>query len=161
MSNHFPSRTDRRRGSMTVEFALTFPLLLLLCLGVGDFGRLFVHGITISHAASAGSLFGSLSNINSGRFTQMQSQATNDTGDIDHVNTVSAVADRYCDCPDNPAAGPSDTNAVSCTAGSCAGYGLPRVFVRTRVQQNFEPVAPIPGIPALVDVNRRAYLRVQ
>ena len=149
-----------RRGAAAVEFALTFPFLLLLCLGIGDFGRLFVHAVTVSNAAGAASFFGSLSNINSVRHGEMQTLATNDTEDIEHVNTVSAVADSYCDCPGNPATGPSDPNAVSCNS-TCVGYGLPRVFVRTRVEQSFNSVAPIPGIPGAVPVSSRAYMRVQ
>lgn len=154
-----PDRSNRR-GAAVVEFALCFPFVLLLCLGIGDFGRLFMHAVTVSHASEAGSFFGSLSNINSVRYGDMQTVATNDTDDIEHVNSVSASADSYCDCPDNPATGPSDANAVTCNS-TCAGYGLPRVFVRTRVDQTFEPVAPIPGIPGAVPVNHRAYMRVQ
>jgi hypothetical protein len=37
-----------------VEFALTLPMLLILLLGVADFGRLFSHGIILEAAARNG-----------------------------------------------------------------------------------------------------------
>lgn len=44
-------RARKPRGQAMVEFALVLPLLLILLLGVADFGRLFSAGITIEAAA--------------------------------------------------------------------------------------------------------------
>lgn len=45
-------RRDRSlRGQSLVEFALILPLLLVLLLGVADFGRVFADGITVEAAA--------------------------------------------------------------------------------------------------------------
>jgi Flp pilus assembly protein TadG len=151
---------DRRRGGAAVEFAVSFPFLLLLCIGVGDFGRMLLHAITVAHAANAGSAFGAISNVNAVRYSDRQSLATDDAENIDHVNVVTAVADSYCDCPAAPARSPTDPNAVSC-ASTCAGYGTPRLYVRTRASQSFAGVAPIPGIPESVAINRMVYMRVQ
>lgn len=43
--------TARRRGQSTVELALTLPVLLLLVLGIVDFGRVFLAANVISHAS--------------------------------------------------------------------------------------------------------------
>ncbi len=43
-----------RRGQSLVEFALVLPMLLVLLLGVADFGRVFQAGITIEAAARNG-----------------------------------------------------------------------------------------------------------
>jgi TadE-like protein len=40
-----------RRGQSLVEFALILPMLLVLLLGIADFGRVFAAGITIEAAA--------------------------------------------------------------------------------------------------------------
>ena len=40
-----------RRGQSLVEFALVLPMLLVLLLGVADFGRVFAAGITVEAAA--------------------------------------------------------------------------------------------------------------
>lgn len=43
-----------QRGQSLVEFALMLPLLLVLLLGVADFGRVFAAGITLEAAARNG-----------------------------------------------------------------------------------------------------------
>ena len=45
-------RAERsRRGQALVEFALVLPMLLVLLLGIADFGRVFAAGITVEAAA--------------------------------------------------------------------------------------------------------------
>ncbi len=150
----------RRCGSATVEFALTLPLLVLMCLGTADFGRLFFSGVTIANAAAAGAFFGAQNNIKSGDSAGMQQLAAEDARDL---SGVTATASRYCDCPDAPADGPASPNAVNCILATCPvdNYGVPRLFVRTRVRQTFQVIAPVPGIPNSTEVGRDAYLRVQ
>lgn len=43
--------TAAHRGQSLVEFALVLPMLLVLLLGIADFGRVFAAGITIEAAA--------------------------------------------------------------------------------------------------------------
>jgi hypothetical protein len=49
--SHYHSRDGSPRGQSFVEFALVLPLLLVLLLGIADFGRVFAAGITIEAAA--------------------------------------------------------------------------------------------------------------
>jgi len=54
--SHEPRTADpSTRGQALVEFSLVLPILLLLLLTVGDFGRLFASTITIESAAGAAS----------------------------------------------------------------------------------------------------------
>jgi hypothetical protein len=46
-----PVRRETPRGQSLVEFALVLPMLLVLLLGVADFGRVFAAGITMESAA--------------------------------------------------------------------------------------------------------------
>src|SRR5688500_3796468 len=45
------SATSSRRGQSLVEFALVLPMLLVLLLGIADFGRVFAAGIILEAAA--------------------------------------------------------------------------------------------------------------
>jgi hypothetical protein len=47
-------RTRSERGQSLVEFALVLPLLLVVLLGVADFGRVFTASITVEAAARNG-----------------------------------------------------------------------------------------------------------
>jgi len=48
----YPTRTSRTsRGQSLVEFTLILPIMLIILLVVGDFGRLFAAGITVESAA--------------------------------------------------------------------------------------------------------------
>lgn len=159
-------KVKKTYGGAMVEFALSLPFLLILCMGAGDLGRMFYQAVTVNHAAMSGSFVGIQSNVFSGRFAQMEDAAEQDVSDVATPTNpdLSVIADRYCDCPDNPATGPADPNAVNCATGICPvnGYGLPRVYVRTRVGYDFTPLAQVfPAIPDGVNVNRSAYMRVQ
>ncbi len=51
VSRRRPTPAVSPRGQSLVEFALVLPLLLILLLGVADFGRVFAAGITLEAAA--------------------------------------------------------------------------------------------------------------
>jgi Flp pilus assembly protein TadG len=139
-----------------LEFALCFPLLLLLCLGATDFGRLFFHAVTVSNAAATGAFYGAQSNVASAQIAVMESRATEDAGDL---TGVTATATRFCECPGDPPAPISCAEAANTSA--CSGYGAPRAYVRTDASQTFQTLAPYPGIPSSTSVGRNAFMRVQ
>ncbi len=57
---NWSSRHGRRAGTATVEFALVVPLLLLLLLGIVEFGLLFQDFIIAKNAAREGARCGAL-----------------------------------------------------------------------------------------------------
>ncbi len=143
-----------KRGSTTVEFALTLPLLFLMCMGATDFGRLFYNAVTVANAAGTGAFYGTRNNIYATDRTGMETAARNDA---QNLSSVTATADYFCDCPDNP--GPA--SGVDCITGTCGAFGLPRLYVRTDVRQTFETVGPYPGIPRSTIIGRNGFMRVQ
>jgi len=54
------SATHRKRGAALVEFALIVPLLLMLFLGIIEFGVLMLHQLTLAQVAREGSRHASL-----------------------------------------------------------------------------------------------------
>jgi len=146
---HTRFEKHRSAGSTMVELALGLPLLLLLTLGAMDLGRMYFHAVTAANAAATGAFYGAQSNVKTGHFDDMVTAAKQDAEDI---GTVTATAERFCGCPDG--------TKVACAAATCAGYGPPRVYVRTTVRQNFNPLVKYPGIPRPT-LGRSAYFRAQ
>ena len=159
-----PSLTERtrrrKRGTATIDLALSFPLIFSLAMGAADFGRLFFHGMTVVASSNAGAIFGQKSHASVVDLSGMENMATNSAADVD---VITADAEMYCDCPNSPASGPSDVaNVVDCAVTTCAsGYGIPRVFVRTRVAHNFKTLGPYPGIPQTTAISQAGYMRAQ
>ena len=153
---------QENRGAALVEFALVLPLLVLLCLAAGDFGRLYFHAVTVVNAASSAVHWGSLDSGFAAQSDVMEDRAIRDAGDL---TGVSATASMFCDCPPaDPDDFTTDPTPVDCDlAGdeeTCTDYGLPRVYVRTDVRQTFQTVGPYPGIPSSSELSRSAFMRV-
>ncbi len=146
---------DTRAAAMT-EFALTFPLLLLLCLGATDFGRLFFDAVTIANAAATGAFFGAQNNVNFARHSTMADRAIEDAKNLDYVT---ATATSFCECPGSP------PTVISCGEATnrlaCGDYGFPRAYVRADIDHTFQTIVNYPGIPNQTQLDRSAYMRVQ
>ena len=91
------------RGQSLVEFALLLPLLLVLFLGVADFGRIFQAGITMESAARAGAEAGALEYLR-----QVANLDPLVPPDYDHIRRVAAgVACQGAQLPNaDPASAP-------------------------------------------------------
>lgn len=155
---------NSERGSALVEFALVMPLLLLLCMGATDFGRLFFHAVTVYNAASTGAFYGARTPLLSGQYAVMEQKAKEDAGDIEDISTgVGATAERTCECPGAAAGDPG--TPIDCreaaNPNACAGYGSPVAYVKVRAQNTFETIGLYPGIPSSTAVAREVWMRVQ
>ena len=164
MSNGKRQILDKRRGSTLVEFALVAPLMLLLCLGATDFGRLFYHAVITANAAGVGAFHGAQSNVAAGQTGLMELKAKDEARNLPAADT-SAVANNFCDCPNNPVTEDGNgalQNTVDClNATACGAYGAPRAFVRVQAANTFRTLGPYPGIPYTTQVGQHAFMRVQ
>lgn len=147
----------RRRGSVTVELALSVPMLMLMMAGAADFARLFYHAVTLDNASNTGAFYGAQNVVLSADYAGMVLVAKEDAQDL---TAVSATPDRFCDCPNK--------TEVDCFTGKCTGfyggtglYGTPRSYTKVAVEQTFEPLLPWPGIPNPVVVRDTAFMRVR
>ncbi len=148
-------RTFHRKGSVTVELALTAPLLMLMMVGATDFARVFYHAVEVVNASGTGAFFGSGSIVRSGVFGKIDQLAQNDAADLENVIVTPTF---YCDCPGNTQ-GP--VNKVDCNNDTCGSYGMPRPFSQVTVEQTFNPIFPWPGVPNPIRVSRTSFFRVQ
>src|SRR5688572_2923197 len=154
---HFPMSTARwsdsqagatrlsERGIAVTETALLVPLLLLLAVGVAEFGRVFYTAITLSNAARAGVQYGAQNNAKSGDFAGMALAARQEATNL---GTISATGQRFCRCPDG--------TIVNCITGTCSGIGAPEIYVQVTTQFTFRTLASYPGVPNTVPLTRVA-----
>ena len=147
---------DRKGGSM-VEFAVTAPLLFLLCAGAGDYARLFFSAISLKSGSAVGAFYGSQVSTRSGDIAGMIERAAADAEDAARFNTVTASADQYCVCPGMTAFACGDYQSTTCSGG----YGAARAYVRVRATQSFTPITPFPGIPETVNIDQMTWMRVR
>lgn len=152
MSVFFASKSRLRRGSVLVEFAVMFPLMVLMALGTADFARVFYAGIAVANAARAGVQYGSVSAGNAGNFPGMQQAALNDAAN-QGLTGVTATATNYCGCN-------GSATAVSCNTGTCAG-AAPNGYVVVTVSYTYNTFVNYPGIPSSVAFVRSATMRAQ
>ena len=139
------------RGASLIEMALLSPLLLLLVLGVGDFGRIMYHGITLGNAARAGAAYGSQSLGALADTTGIRVAAEEEA---QNITPITVAVQRVCECPGG--------SVVACTTASCAGYGVPMAFVEVTTTTTFTPIAAsYPGIPGPTVMTRIAKVRAQ
>jgi Flp pilus assembly protein TadG len=134
-------------GGAALELAVISPLILLLLIGVVDYGRAFFTSVTVTNAARAGAEFGAQGPVTSGDTVGMRKFAQADGQD---AGTITVSARRYCEC-----AGVSH----ACTA--CASGAAPDVFVEVTATKALSMLLPYPGLPGTVTIRRTATFRSQ
>lgn len=140
--------TRSESGAAVVELAIILPVLVLLAIGVAEFGRVYYTSITVANASTAGAQYASLnSGINDAAIVQA---ARDDAGDATLAVTP---INRVCRCPGSDA-------AVGCTS-VCAGYGVPQYFVEVTATKTISLIFRYPGLPTTVPVSRMSVFRVQ
>ena len=139
------------RGGALVELAVVLPILVLIAIGVMDYGRVYYTSVTVANAARAGAEYGAYGSANS----------FNDDANIQNfaqiegaeAGTLTVTSSRVCRC--------SPTGAsVSCTT-SCGGYGVPQAYVTATATKTVALILKYPGLPATVTISRSATFRKQ
>lgn len=138
-----------RSGTAIIEFVIAIPILVLLAIGVAEFGRLYRTSIALSNAVKAGAQYGAQDAAHASDATGIALAARTDASPIPLDSVQSG---RFCRCPDG------STPACSAT---CAGYGPPEVFVRVRARTTQNFILRYPGLPPSVTVIDTAIMRIQ
>lgn len=141
-------------GQSILEGAITLPLLLLLLLGVAEFGRAVFIYMTVSHAASAGAAYGSQNPTTALDFSGMTAAATSDAV----FTGMTATPNHYCGC-DQGGGTSCNGSGSSCAGISCAGQITECVQVTTHA--TFAPLFRYPGLPTSYQANGNAVMRVR
>jgi Flp pilus assembly protein TadG len=160
-------------GAAAVEFALTAPILVVLALGVADYGALMTNLASLQGATralaeyargSAACAGGGLSNSNcvTGMNYLVSTLQSNDTSlssaSFSYPTAdLSAAGANYCTCVDG--------NVVSCSSGTCNVSGDTRrvEYIQVTATQSISPVlAPLPfGFPSSVSGQTTIPIQIQ
>ena len=141
-------RKSCEAGSALVELTLAFPFMMLLIVGVIDFGRVFHSTVTLQGAAHAGAQRG-ITDVAYANNTDVQrASAQADAADL---KDAQVAARRYCQC----GSGPEIPCSTTCASGSL------RVFVQVSASQQFRTLLKYPGIPDPVQLKTTVTMRAQ
>ena len=131
--------------------ALVLPLLLLILVGLVDFGRAASEAIAVENAAQAGASYGARNTGLAADASGIRTAALGDIGQDADPNSVTVISECYCEC--------SDGTSVTCT-NKCAGK-LPQMYLRVRVDKQFRTLLGYPGVPHQINLSRETRLRVR
>jgi len=148
----------KEAGQSLLELGLITPLLLLLLIGVIEFGRFAYVGILVGNAARAGAAYGAQSLAQSADTSGIQTAADNDfQNNGQNVNTLTVNSSTACGCDSSGT--PTTEACVGTGAGLCTtGHWV--VMVSVQAEGTYASLFKFPGIPASVTLNRTCTLRV-
>ena len=138
------------QGGAMVELAVVLPVLVLIAIGVMDYGRVYFTSIAVANAARAGAEYGTALTGNQNKTANIQGMALLDGAEAGPM-TVDSVT-TTCKC---------GATRVACSGTTCAGYGVPRVYVGVTVSKAVALILKYPGLPATITISRTATFRLQ
>jgi hypothetical protein len=125
-------------GSVAAEFAIAAPAVIVIAVGIADFGSLAAESVELAGTARIGAEYARLNPLDTSGIQQSMQSAMS----FGPTLTFPASFPQSCEC--------DDTTPIAC-GESCATVGRPgpnRVFINISVNQAFTPLVPWPGIPA-------------
>lgn len=148
----FPARARSERGAELIEFALVFPLLLLVVLGIVDFGFLFQRMEVITNAAREGARIAVLPGYQE---ADVRARVCN------YVVTGGIPTTGACPTPTNPVINVNMTQSIPMPTGTPALSGKRVEVVYTHQYLFIGPIAgwfggsftsvPISGVAVMRD----------
>jgi Flp pilus assembly protein TadG len=143
-------------GGALVETALTAPVLLLMVLGLVEFGRVGYIAVQTSNAARAAVSYGSQNQITASDTNGMQLAAQTEASGLASQNvnlSVNAVGNCSCSSPD------TSTTPFACSGASTALCPDPSFVEQTlnvTVTATFDPIIHAGNFPGTFSITGRA-----
>jgi len=131
-------------GAALVELAFVLPVLLLLLLGIIDYGRYAYDAIVASNAARAGVEYGAQNLVTASDMTGQQNAALGDAQNL--AGLTASPSPTFC---------MSGGAVVACTTSGASYY------VEVTTTGVFKPWVKWPLLPATVTVDGSATMRVE
>ncbi|MEO5922559.1 MAG: TadE/TadG family type IV pilus assembly protein [Bryobacteraceae bacterium] len=143
-------RNFGQRGNALIEFALMSTVLMMLTIGVADFGRIFAMANKATNAASAGTAYGALSPAH---YTDTDGMRAAAEADLGTIAGSQVTVTRTCRCS-------IGGTATTCPA-SCSGTDQPQTYIRVDVRIPFQTLSRLVQLPSLTQVSGKSEVRVE
>ncbi|WP_263365942.1 TadE/TadG family type IV pilus assembly protein [Edaphobacter bradus] len=142
-------------GSSLVELALCMPFLLLLLVGIADFGWIAYSYIELGNATNAGAQYAAQSTTYAAPNNQpaISAAVNNDAANLSGITTT---VTNTCTCSDGSAVSSCLNAATTCT-------GTARIITNVTVTTSM-PISPFiswTGIPTSITLHGQATMRVE
>ena len=137
-------------GVASLELALLLPLLVLLVVGVFDFGLVIHQKTQLAHAARAGAQYALIHRPTEGDLSAVET-AVNDTAPADTTGTRVIASNLWCECPATPG------TVVACTTVACDRT----VYIWVSIEEDYNATFyEILGISNPIHIKNEATLRL-
>lgn len=145
-SNFTKNLRKNQAGAALVEAALTGPVLVMLVLGVVEFGRVAYIAIETSNAAKAAVAYGSQTQVTAVDTSGMQATAQLEASGLASQNvnlSVNTTANCACSSPDTSQA----PFACTDTTASCPDPSFVEQTLNVTVTATFQPIIHVGSFP--------------
>lgn len=139
---------ENESGLAMVEFAIVAPVMILLLVGLVEFGRFAYFSIIVGNAARAGAQYGAQNLVVANDAAGMENAAL---ADGQNISGLTAVATHLCQC--------ADGTASSCLGSDCPGSHR-IAYVQVTATGTFSSLFRYPGLPATFNVSNTVEMRV-
>jgi TadE-like protein len=136
-------------GSVTTEFVLLAPIIILIAAGIVDFGTLATKSAGLAATTRIGAQYARVHPVDTNGIQNSMQSAMSFASSL----TFPASFPLSCEC--------RDETPIACTE-SCATVGRPgpnRVFIKISANQAFAPLVPWPGIPTTLTATTEVRLQ--
>ena len=137
-------------GGALAELAVVLPVLVLIAIGVMDYGRVYFTSIAVANAARAGAEWGAQGlGAYSDKHSEMQAFAQLDGAQVSPITVTSA---RVCRC--------GNTVVPCSTTPDCGGgYGPAAEYVEVTASKTVTLLINYPGLPSSIPISSKAIWR--
>ena len=147
-----PEPRKQRTGGAIIELAVALPLLILICIGVMDFGRVYFTSVAVANAARAGAEWG----ITYPQSTPFQATNQQNFAKLDgaEAGAITVTSSTECKCG-------TTTVACSSTTDCGGGFGVPAIWVTVTASKTVSMLLSYPGLANSILITRTATFRAQ
>jgi Flp pilus assembly protein TadG len=150
-------------GVALVEFAIVVPILIMLLVGLIEYGRYTYFAIEIGNAAHAGAAYGAQSSSTGGNVTGMKNAAIADgQNSIVPLTVTNVTAQDVCACWNGTTETPAPPTAANCGTDCTTAGARPVTYVQVTVTATMSPLFNYAflGLPSSWAVAKTARIRI-